>query len=135
MRELTEGSSPAPARRKELASYRQGAMTEKKSKKREPSDPDYPCRAAISLISNYLVGSIAPSVRVDFERHLSFCPDCAAFLQTYKKTIEVTREFLRSQTPKLRSRGIQRLEKHGRSLAALALWVHLFLFNMSLIVE
>ena len=135
MRELTaEGSRGSRTKKKELASYRQGLMTEKKSKTRTLSEPDYSCTAAISLIGNYLAGSIAPSVRLDFERHLEFCSDCTAFLQTYKKTIEVTRAFLRGQIPNLRARRMPRLVEHGRPLAALALWLHLFLSKMSLIV-
>src|SRR6267378_1372424 len=71
----------------------------KKSKSRTVSEPDYSCQTAIALIGNYLAGSITLHAREDFEHHFGLCPDCAAFLKTYKKTIEVTRAFLRSQTP------------------------------------
>ena len=91
---------------KEAASYRWGAMIadKKKSKSRTVSEPDHSCQAAITLIGNYLAGSITLRAREDFEHHLGLCPDCAAFLKTYKKTIEVTRAFLRSQTPNPRRR-------------------------------
>jgi len=120
---------------KEAASYRWGAMIadKKKSKSRTVSEPDHSCQAAITLIGNYLAGSITLRAREDFEHHLGLCPDCAAFLKTYKKTIEVTRAFLRSQTPNPRRRGMQLRERHGRSLAALAFSLHLFFSNMSLI--
>jgi hypothetical protein len=29
-----------------------------------------------------------------FEHHLKLCPDCVAFLHTYKATITLTRQFL-----------------------------------------
>lgn len=108
-------------------------MNNKKPKTRKLSAPDYSCKAAISLIGNYLAGSIDPTVHADFERHLILCPDCAAFLQTYKKTIEATRAFLRNQpTPRLLR--MNRLEKRGRALVAFTFWLHLFLFHVSLIV-
>jgi len=86
------------------------------------------------MIGNYLADSIAPRMREDFEHRLSLCPDCAAFLKTYKKTIEVTRAFLRSQAPNPRPRGMQLHSRHVRSLTALAFWLHLFLSNVNLIV-
>ena len=108
-------------------------LANKKSKPRTVSEADYSCEAAIALIGNYLAGSIAPSAHLDFERHLSLCPDCAAFLKTYKKTIEVTRAFLKSQTSDPHRRGMQLRGRHGRSLTALAFSLHLFFSNVSLI--
>ena len=55
--------------------------------------PNYSCRAAISLIGEYLSGSLDPRLRASLDAHLGNCPDCAAFLKTYKKTIEATRVF------------------------------------------
>jgi anti-sigma factor RsiW len=108
-------------------------LAKKRSKTRTLSEPDYSCQAAIALIGDYLAGSITLHASEDFEHHLSLCPDCAAFLKTYKKTIAATRALLRSQTPNPRHRGMQLRERHGRSLAALAFWLHLFFSNMSLI--
>src|SRR5437016_1211421 len=108
-------------------------LANKKSKSRTVSEADYSCQTAIALIGNYLAGSITLHARENFEHHLGLCPDCAAFLKTYKKTIDVTRAFLRSQTPSPRPRGMQLHSRHGRSLTALALWLHLFFSNMSLI--
>ena len=120
---------------KEAASYRQGTMNlaNKKSKPRTVSEADHSCEAEIALIGNYLAGSIAPSAHLDFERHLSLCPDCAAFLKTYKKTIEVTRSFLKSQSSTLTVVECNSRERHGRSLTALAFSLHLFFSNVSLI--
>lgn len=108
-------------------------MTHKESKTRNLSKSEYSCEAAVSLIGNYVAGSIAPAVHADFERHLSLCPDCAAFLQTYKKTIEITRAFLRSQ-PDRRFLRMDRPDKRGRALVPITFCLHLFLFHVSLIV-
>jgi len=47
------------------------------------------------LIADYLAGQLSPEVLAAFEMHFVLCPDCKAFLNTYKKTIEVTNSFLR----------------------------------------
>ena len=55
----------------------------------------------MGLIADYLEGRLDPTVLAAFENHLGQCPDCTAFLNTYKKTIEVTKSFLRIQSPKI----------------------------------
>jgi anti-sigma factor RsiW len=59
--------------------------------------PNYSCRAAICLIGEYLSGSLDSRLRASLDAHLGNCPDCAAFLKTYRKTIEATRGFLKLQ--------------------------------------
>jgi anti-sigma factor RsiW len=54
------------------------------------------CKQATSLITDYLAGTLAPEVTSELERHLGVCPDCVAFLKTYKKTIQVTQSLLLS---------------------------------------
>jgi hypothetical protein len=34
-----------------------------------------------------------------FEEHLRVCPDCVAFLNTYKKTLELAKSFLAADAP------------------------------------
>jgi anti-sigma factor RsiW len=55
------------------------------------------CEDETALIADYLSSSLSPRIAAAFEKHLQVCPDCAAFLQTYKKTIEATRAFLKAQ--------------------------------------
>jgi anti-sigma factor RsiW len=109
-------------------------LFKKKMKLRTVVESNASCEATISMIGNYLTGTMAPRVRDEFEQHLSLCPDCAAFLKTYKKTIEVTRAFLRSQTPNPLPRRMSLRDNHLRSLMAFTFWLHLFLSNLSLIV-
>jgi anti-sigma factor RsiW len=53
------------------------------------------CKDEVGLITEYLAGTLKPRVRTAFEQHLRQCPDCMAFLKTYRKTMELTASFLR----------------------------------------
>ena len=48
------------------------------------------CQELTELISDYLADKLEPSLKREFEKHLSICPDCVNFLNTYKKTVSVT---------------------------------------------
>jgi Putative zinc-finger len=58
------------------------------------------CERETALIADFLASNLSPGVLASFEKHLEDCPDCKAFLQTYKKTIEITRSFLDLQSAK-----------------------------------
>jgi predicted anti-sigma-YlaC factor YlaD len=49
------------------------------------------CREVISFLLEYLDGSLTPEERVRFERHLSVCESCTAYLKTYEATIRMER--------------------------------------------
>ncbi len=53
------------------------------------------CRDATSLLLEFLSEELDPGTNSEFEKHLQICPDCVAFLNTYKKTMELTKSFLR----------------------------------------
>ena len=53
---------------------------------------------ATGLIGDYLADNLNLADRRAFEAHLSSCRDCAAFLATYKRTISLTKSFLRSKS-------------------------------------
>ncbi len=55
------------------------------------------CRDATNLILDFLSGELSPETKAEFEKHLGICPDCVAFLNTYKKTIELTKSFLQEK--------------------------------------
>ncbi len=48
------------------------------------------CRELIDFISDYLDGTLASEERVEFDRHLSVCPSCIAYLRTYQSTIALS---------------------------------------------
>jgi anti-sigma factor RsiW len=54
------------------------------------------CKSEVGFIADYLSSGLDRQEQAAFESHLKACSDCAAFLQTYKKTIELTRAFLLS---------------------------------------
>jgi hypothetical protein len=62
------------------------------------------CKKEVSLIADYLAASLTHQVKQAFDAHLKACPDCVAFLQTYRKTIEITGAFLKLQSLKQRPR-------------------------------
>jgi hypothetical protein len=55
------------------------------------------CNKEIQFIADYLSSRLDYQQQAAFETHLKACSDCVAFLQTYKKTVELTRTFLSSQ--------------------------------------
>jgi anti-sigma factor RsiW len=84
------------------------------------------CRDEVGLIADYLEGRLKPAVQAAFEKHLGQCPDCAAFLNTYKKTIELSQSFLKiTAAPGALTFSLRVLG----AFAALISWLHLFLFN------
>jgi anti-sigma factor RsiW len=62
------------------------------------------CKEEVTLIGDYLSSSLSARVAAAFETHMKACPDCVAFLQTYKKTIEATRAFLKTHPATHRQR-------------------------------
>jgi anti-sigma factor RsiW len=51
---------------------------------------DHTCKDEVALIADYLRAMLKPHVLAVFEQHLAQCPDCAAFLKTYKTIVELT---------------------------------------------
>ena len=47
------------------------------------------CREFTDFLMGYLSGELCASERAEFERHLADCPDCAAYLRSYKETIKL----------------------------------------------
>ena len=83
---------------RESSSHRRKKQTSERGKLAVETETQITtCSEEVTLIADYLSSSLAPSVSASFEKHLSACPDCAAFLQTYKRTIEVTRAFLKNE--------------------------------------
>jgi Putative zinc-finger len=57
------------------------------------------CKQIADLVCNYLNDTLAPRVKRDFNQHLTICPDCVAFLNTYKKTVATTRSIRAGDMP------------------------------------
>lgn len=50
------------------------------------------CREVADFLADYLSNALAADVRAQFEHHLSVCPNCQAYLATYRVTIELGRQ-------------------------------------------
>jgi len=50
------------------------------------------CREVAEFLADYLSGALAADIRAQFDRHLSLCPNCQAYLATYRATIELGRK-------------------------------------------
>lgn len=72
------------------------------------------CEKETALIADYLGSTLSPGNLASFENHLEGCPDCKAFLQTYKKTIEITRSVLEFESAKARSPKVAPRPANGR---------------------
>jgi hypothetical protein len=57
------------------------------------------CRQISDLVFDYLNEKLTPATKLDFDQHLSICPDCISFLNTYKKTVAVTSSIKVDQLP------------------------------------
>lgn len=49
------------------------------------------CREVIAFLVEYLDGELPADARAEFERHLSLCESCVAYLATYRETIQISR--------------------------------------------
>jgi anti-sigma factor RsiW len=49
------------------------------------------CREFIDFLLEYLSGGFSANERAEFEMHLAECPDCVAYLQSYKETIQLSK--------------------------------------------
>jgi anti-sigma factor RsiW len=49
------------------------------------------CREFTEFLHEYLFGDLPAAERAEFEGHLAECPWCVAYLDSYRKTIELER--------------------------------------------
>jgi anti-sigma factor RsiW len=50
------------------------------------------CREFTEFLHEYLFGDLPAEERAEFEKHLAECPWCGAYLQNYRKTIELEQD-------------------------------------------
>jgi len=76
------------------------------------------CKDVIELLLEFLESTLTPNVLGNVERHLDNCPACVAYLNTYKKTQELTGEVTRVPMPedikaRLRQFLLEHLSRNG----------------------
>jgi anti-sigma factor RsiW len=47
------------------------------------------CRDVIDFLMEYFQGELPPAERALFEEHFAECPDCVAYLDSYRETIRL----------------------------------------------
>jgi len=49
------------------------------------------CREVADFLMDYLDGTLPESQRAIFDKHLGVCPDCRAYIDSYRRTIAIGR--------------------------------------------
>ena len=55
------------------------------------------CEEVIGFLHELLARELSPEEEEEFRRHLSVCPSCLAYLQTYEQAMTLAREALRRE--------------------------------------
>lgn len=55
------------------------------------------CEEVIGFLHEMLARELSPEEEEEFRRHLSVCPSCLAYLQTYEQAMTLAREALRRE--------------------------------------
>jgi anti-sigma factor RsiW len=90
-------------------------MEARKKRRKRPRQVDLSCQRATAVITDYVNGRLDPSFERAFDRHLRVCPDCVAFLNTYKKAVQLAQSFLSQDFPMVDLGKVKAsLQKKGR---------------------
>jgi hypothetical protein len=82
------------------------------------------CKQIADLMLDYLTDKLSPTVKQEFARHLSICPDCVSFVNTYKKTVQSTATLRTEEIPpKVRNNVLGFLRKKLRRVGAIMLFL------------
>jgi anti-sigma factor RsiW len=52
------------------------------------------CREFTGFLHEYLLGNLPAGQRAEFDKHLAECPECVAYLDGYRKAIQLAKEAL-----------------------------------------
>ena len=50
------------------------------------------CRDFAEFVWAYIADELPPSQRIEFDAHLSECPHCVSYLDSYRKTVEMGKD-------------------------------------------
>ncbi len=54
-------------------------------------DHDLTCREFVDFLDDYVAHALAGEALASFEKHLSDCPPCVAYLESYRQSIRMGR--------------------------------------------
>jgi mycothiol system anti-sigma-R factor len=57
------------------------------------------CREIFARLSEYLDGELDPEVCAGLEEHMDDCPPCQAFLESLRRTVDLTRHLPGQELP------------------------------------
>ncbi len=60
-----------------------------------PSKPYLTCREMLDFVMAYLDDELPGDIRSEFERHLKVCPSCVNYLESYQRTIRLSKSVWR----------------------------------------
>jgi anti-sigma factor RsiW len=64
----------------------------------ETPKPYIPCEEVITFLWAYLGGELPAEKVAEFDRHLAVCPSCVNYIESYKKTVELSRGTLQAES-------------------------------------
>jgi anti-sigma factor RsiW len=76
------------------------------------------CEELTTFLCDYLDKALPPHVHTEFEEHLGRCDDCLSYLDSYRKTIALSKSAMRGpvdaeQMPESLLRAILRARQHS----------------------
>jgi anti-sigma factor RsiW len=57
------------------------------------------CREFTDFLDDYLSGAQPAGERAEFEKHLALCPQCVAYLDSYRKTVQLGKASCADDSP------------------------------------
>jgi hypothetical protein len=97
-------------------------MARSKSTRRPLSDKT--CKQIADLMADFLTDKLRPVVKQEFAKHLSTCPDCVNFVNSYKKTVQSTATLRAEEIPpQVRDNILGFLRKKLRRISAIVLYL------------
>jgi anti-sigma factor RsiW len=57
------------------------------------------CEEVVSFLLGYLSRDLAAEKARDFERHLAICPSCVAYLETYRRAVDLGKAVMTAPLP------------------------------------
>lgn len=78
------------------------------------------CKDAIEIMGDYLEASLGPELVAALEQHFQDCPPCVAYLNTYRKTRELTGRVGRVEMPEEMKQRLRQflIERLGRQTSS-----------------
>jgi anti-sigma factor RsiW len=57
------------------------------------------CKHSLSLLQEYLEGTLSPEDKADLDRHFKACPPCIDFVKKYQATPKICQKALAEEMP------------------------------------